>query len=840
MAEHLTTTRAVESERGAGPGVSSGIDASIALGGTSAASSPRGEQVELILSQVQTLPTLSPVAARLLTLTSADDSDFDEIVALIEADLSLTTRMLALCRRAAAGVGSTVTTVKRAVVLLGLEAVQSAVLSVSVFDAVAMSAERAVGDDANDGASGRFDRAGLWKHSLAVACCAELLARQHPELKVRHDEAFTAGLVHDLGKVALACILPRSYERVLEAAEARAVDLATIERQILGVDHHLAGKRLAEHWGLPYMLADTMWLHGQPASALPNVPHAGVVGLVTAADAICRRLHLGWSGNPAEPPAPAYLAQCGNVSLERVKALEPRLHEALAQRCADLGLGETSTPSLMMESISAANARLHGLTQSLARRAAGSRRHAEALTAVRTFLEESSRLGSIEEVLRAVAGSFVRWGQGQGGSLLTSPARPKGQGGAAVVFQSRTGEAWLLGALAADASGTGSASASAFELHSAPAPTGPEGQPIDLGELARDASMGAASDLLGWLTQATPAPSTPVSTTGPSRPIAGGLDLRRLKRLPIAVVGGAAALLLHDRDITGPGEQAALDALAAAWSSALAGASKQLGARRLSEALADANRRLVDAQSKLTEGESLARLGELAAGAAHEMNNPLTVISGRGQLLAARLKDARDRADAEEIARAAGRLTDLITSLHALASPPTLAIEPTNLPDLLERATRRAKDRVATETGDPTGASLPSIRLMVGSSLALAALDPSLFGRAIEELVTNALQSGAKKIEMHLSNDVQQGTLVLRIKDDGRGLTEHAASHAFDPFFSEKPAGRRPGMGLAMARRYVGLHGGSIDLRSAGTNQGATATITLPRWKHETRLREAA
>jgi signal transduction histidine kinase len=515
------------------------------------------------------------------------------------------------------------------------------------------------------------------------------------------------------------------------------------------------------------------------------------------------------------------------VSLERVKALEPRLHEALAQRCADLGLGETSTPALMMESISAANARLHGLTQSLARRAAGSRRHADALTAVRAFLDDSSRQGSVEDVLRAIAGSFVRWAQGAGtptgAGALGPQTRAKPTGGAAVVFQPRPGEPWLLGSLSTDATERGQP----FQLATAPAPAGPEGQALDLGELARDTSMGAASDLLAWLSRVAPA-------------AAGGLDLRRLRRLPIAVTGGAAALLLHDREAAGPGEQAALDTLCAAWSAALAGASKQLGARRLSEALADANRRLVEAQSKLTESESLARLGELAAGAAHEMNNPLTVISGRGQLLASRLRDARDRADAEEIARAAGRLTDLITSLHALASPPTLAIEASNLPDLLERATRRAKDRVAGEIGDATGSSLPPIRLLVGSALGLAAVDPGLFGRAIEELVVNALQSGGKRVEMHLVHDHQQGALVLRIKDDGRGLSEHALAHAFDPFFSEKPAGRRPGMGLAMARRYVGLHGGSIDLRSGGENQGTIATITLPSWKWEPRVREAA
>lgn len=810
--------------RGGGTGTNGAGSVGVA-GSTAASPAASAERVELILAQVRGLPTLSPVAARLLALTSADDANFDEIVALIEADMSLTSRMLALCRRAAAGVATTVTTVKRAVVLLGLEAVQSAVLSVSVFDALGLAVERRE-ESQGGNATARFDRVGLWKHSVAVACCAELLARQHPELKVRPDEAFTAGLVHDLGKVALAAILPRSYERVLEAAHARAGDLAAAERAILGVDHHVAGKRLAEHWGLPYYLADAMWLHGQPASALPNLPHAALVGVVTGADAMCRRLHLGWSGNPQQPPDPVFVAQCANIRPERMAAIEPRLHEMVAQRCGDLGLGEQSPPGLMMESIEQANASLKGMAQSLSKRVTTGRRSVEVLAELRGFLEDTARPTSVEATLRSVLGSFVRWGGAQGHASGVCPpgGAPRGatQGGVALVFQARADEPWVLATLGPGGGAVKDGGADeSFDLSSSPGAGGREGAPASLAEMAGDTSMGAASDLLAWLARSAPARA--------------GLEPRRLQRLVLHVAGGASALLLHDRAPAGQAEAAYLETLAAAWGAALSAAARQSGARRVSEALAEANRRLVEAQSRLAEADALARLGELAAGAAHEMNNPLTIISGRGQLLAGRTKDAKDREDARAIAEAADRLTGLVTALHTLARPPMPRIEAVSVRDLLESAARRAKARVGTERGDPTGVGLAPVKISLVSPLDLAGVDAGQFGRAVEELVANALQAGPTRVEVQAWSDPHAGTLVLSVRDDGAGMSDHALAHAFDPFFSELPAGRRTGLGLALARRFVGLHGGSVDLASPGPGRGTTATVTLPGWRYERR-----
>src|SRR5436190_5833861 len=127
----------------------------------------REKRVELILQQLEDLPTLPAVAVRVLQVTSSDSSDASDVVELIQCDPSLTARILQLVHRADSGVRGEVNSVERAVVLLGFDAVRSAVLAVSVFQTFQTELP-------NRGTG--FSREEFWKHCVAVACCCELLA----------------------------------------------------------------------------------------------------------------------------------------------------------------------------------------------------------------------------------------------------------------------------------------------------------------------------------------------------------------------------------------------------------------------------------------------------------------------------------------------------------------------------------------------------------------------------------------------------------------------------------------------------------------------------------------
>ncbi len=192
----------------------------------------REKRVELILQQLEELPTLPAVAIRVLEATGSDDTSAKQVTALISSDQSLTARILQLLHRADSGVRADINTVERAVVLLGFDAVRSMVLAVSVFHTLSQNGDKP---------SAHFNRDEFWKHSVATACCAELLAEKlgpgARETGITPSEAFVCGLLHDLGKVALEATLPKSFDRVVEATDLLRGNIADLERSIIGLDH---------------------------------------------------------------------------------------------------------------------------------------------------------------------------------------------------------------------------------------------------------------------------------------------------------------------------------------------------------------------------------------------------------------------------------------------------------------------------------------------------------------------------------------------------------------------------------------------------------------------------
>lgn len=767
-----------------------------AAGSSARTEAGRARQVELILQQVDALPTLSPVATRLLSVSSVDEADLDELVGLLETDPSMTARILSLVRRADKGANQdNITTVRRAVIMLGLEAVQAAVLAVCVyelFDRAGHDLDR----HAARGPGGVFDRVGFWRHSVAVACAAQSIARAHPGKGVTPDEAFVAGLLHDIGKLVLELVLPRSYGRVLELAEHRGVDSAGVERELIGLDHHTAGKRLATRWGLGRSLAEVMWLHSQPLRSLPDVPGRAMIELVTVAKALCRRLHVGWSGDFAPDADLATLCLEAQLETASVEGAAQGLHAEVGARCSALGLDETSSPELLLASIATANRRLSRMNDALQARAAQSQQQRAVLEAIGAFHAAGAPQRSVVEAFS---------------EIVRSAGEVFGSGFYGIVFQPAPGELWHVHQFSADGHLVRS------QLMEPP-PGGADG-PQDLGSIGtgRGLRVGVMG-LIPWL-------SDFLMDAG---------DVRRVRILPLRVVegddlagavpGGAAAALLHDREPEGEGlTDRLLEPLVATWAWAFNASAQFERAQRLGERLAESNRSLAEAQARLTEAASMARLGEMAAGAAHEMNNPLTVISGRCQLLADRAANPQERAAAKAVVAAARQLTDLITSLHLIADPPEPRLVPTAVSDVLTSAVREARTR--------TGA-MGDVRVTVPAGLRLAPMDRELIERAVHELVLNAIESDPTGlVEVTAAVDGVDDRLVISVRDYGPGLSERGLKHAFDPFFSEKPAGRQCGLGLSRARRMAELHAGTLRIENV-QGGGVLARLTLP-MRHE-------
>jgi putative nucleotidyltransferase with HDIG domain len=737
----------------------------------------REKRVELLLQQLDDLPTLPAVAVKVLEVTGRDDSSASDVVRLLESDPSLTTRILALVRRADLGARGHVETVERAVALLGFDAVRSSVLALSVFQALGQT---------NTTIGTPFDRDQFWKHSVAVACCAELLAIEAPGTAVAPSLAFTAGLLHDLGKVALDAMLPKSFNRVVEGADLLRGNIADLERTMIGLDHLTVGKRLCERWRLPDSIRDAAWLHGQLPDALPaNTRFTKLINLISLADLLVRRQHLGYSGNyiiPSQTPWVEALqlrpAQVDDVVRRLVGHIEPR---AVA-----LGLGQSGAEDLYRTALGQANKELGRISDQLANKNRRLLARSKFFDALTVFQGEISAEATPGTVLRAIGPAANDVLGLQSVAIFSLPPT------------SDQAEAILI-----------AADGQVFQTSLVDCPIRPP-----LSGSSDGPVLPAGADL-EWL----------LSVISP------GLDGTHRFWNPLiaddAVVGGVVWGGPEGESIRLGTQAAELTALSHGWSLALRTAQTRDEARQLAEQLAESNRRLQSVQSELLRSRTMQAVGEMAAGAAHEINNPLAVICGRSQMLASQLTDLKHRHAANLIQEQAVRVSQIISELMEFARPIPPVPETVDLADLIGRGIHDAKTVVdmTDRRIETTVTDMPLVRV-----------DPTQVSAAIAELVSNALQATDPvngRVEVHAAVDPGSTGVVLTITDNGVGMDENTLRRAFDPFFSALTAGRRRGLGLAQALRWVEASGGTIRLDSR-PGQGTRAVVQLPAAAGET------
>ena len=766
------------------------------------------KRVELILQQLDELPTLPAVAVKLLEVTANDQSTVEEVVSLISSDPSLTARILQLVHRADVGVRGEVSSVERAVVLLGFEAVRSAVLAVSVFQSFGSLSERR---------APHFSRDEFWKHCVATACCAELLAAAINEQEGRRSpkavdpsEAFICGLLHDLGKIALETILPKSFSRVVEASDLLRGNIADVERTVIGLDHMVVGKRLAERWTLPSSIRDCAWLHGQTPQALPaTVGNPRLVNLITLADTLVRENHLGYSGNYTFSIPRQVLLDAVGLSIQQVNSVMMRLVEQIEPRARALGLGQTSSGELYQQALAQANKELGRISGQLAaknRRLAVRAKFFEALSGFQSGLRADA---PPQIVLQAIAQTAI--------GVLGVPAVavfsiPPVQHFAETIICDQLGQVIENSLIDLPREGDEPVSPLAASQPSCEI-DGAKPQPANSARPPKpapgDGPVLSAAEGMEWFTSAV-SPRLPhdqrfwICLEADGQCIGG-------------VVWGAGR---GEAQRLSPQVQE-LSVIASGWSLALRTAQIREEARTLSEQLAESNRRLQNAQAEILRSRTMITVGEMAAGAAHEMNNPLAVISGRSQLLASQLSDPKFKAAAHLIQEQAHRLSAIITELMDFAKPEPPNAQQTELAEIVERAVHEAKMH-----NDPADRQIE----VTLADVPLVAVDGRQVAAAITEVVANAIhatdpQSGS--IEIHAAYDPYSTRVVVTIADNGCGMDENTAKRAFDPFFSAKPAGRRRGLGLAKALRWIEASGGSIRLESR-PGQGTRSIILLP------------
>ncbi len=195
-------------------------------------------------------------------------------------------------------------------------------------------------------------------------------------------------------------------------------------------------------------------------------------------------------------------------------------------------------------------------------------------------------------------------------------------------------------------------------------------------------------------------------------------------------------------------------------------------------------------------------LAEFAAGAGHELNNPLAVVLGRAQLLLAKRPDAETTRSLRAIAAAAQRAHRILRDLMAVARPPTPRPRPCLVDEVVRNCLRDLRDeaeargvRLVAETRDPGPR---------------AWVDPDPLRHLADVLVRNAIEATPPggTVRFQVGGDSQ--TLIWSVRDEGPGLDPAAAAHLFDPFYCGRQAGRGLGLGLPRASRLVSRAGGTL------------------------------
>jgi len=767
---------------------------------------------ELALTHLESLPTLAPIAVRLLQITSDTNSAIEEVTRVLRADQSLTAKLLSVANSAAMGVREPVATLERAVVRLGFSAVRSIVLAVKFVECFSA----APGPRAQRG----LQRAEFWKHSLAVACAARRLATAQREREIDPEEAFVAGLLHDLGKVALDTVFPKAYARIAAEGEQTRGDIADCERAVLGVDHTVAGRRLAERWGLARQLQDVIWLHHLAADTLPTgVSCPSLIALVNLADTIAREQRIGYSGNYVFYEDSARIARHLGYSQEDLAGVIQALVSDVTEQGELLGLDRETPQDLYLKSLTQANTELGRLNADLLasnRQLAVAARYFEAIS---EFAGQLNARLDLPEVVAAVAHASA-----------IALCRPR-----LAAFGLRAGQTVV------DISWIGE-------------------NPDEQGRLTED----VPADLLEWLRAAEDLPNA-VLTRAP-RAIHAMLPPSVVDRakgdcwlLPIVhdgdLAGGVVFFSEQDEHAHFAAESEELRSFLAHLGLALGQANAQASARRLSEDLAGANRRLQQTQLQLLRSRTLSTIAEMAAGAGHELNGPLTVISGRAQILRDATADPEMKRSLDLIHSKAHECSRIVSELMDFARlrPPHLA--PVDLAKLLIEV----RDEWSERSGMPAArlrVHLPETEYEHAAAAAGASpvimADADQIKRVFAELVANAAQAvgtndGSITMECTAGPvrpaglarsglDIRDRPAVhppatdwveVVVRDTGIGMDPGVLQRAFDPFYSHRPAGRARGLGLAHAHRIVEAHGGRIWLESR-PDEGTTVHVVLP------------
>jgi putative nucleotidyltransferase with HDIG domain len=738
------------------------------------------QEIKRILTSLDNLPTLPAVATSVLNVTLDEEADVNRLVRLIESDQSLTLKILKLVNSVSFGLSHPVASVGQALVYLGFSALQHVLLSVSVLDCF-------IKDPKAD--EGRHKE--LWKHALACAVSTEMLAeRSYPQLK---SEAFVAGLLHDIGYVVLQTYLPAEFEKIQRERKKSDSGSMEVEQELLNLDHTLVGKWLAQRWNLPQDLVDVIWLHHHPYESLASLGvNKELICLVMLADHLVHETLADRPGYYHLNTRYQGLLRALSLSMEEIEAVKAQMGKRFAER-AEIFQLESDEAHFYFEALQRANLKLGSLALELDKKNV-------LLGETNSIFQVSNEIGL--KLARAKDSKAV---VDFASELLRGRMSIK-QG---LVYRIDWDNHILEGKAWYGQNGSSYVHYFLDREHKSILESVDQKLPDRLKEIVftyqtRIPALAVQENGSGQIRFQQPYVIVPLMTRDQFigelcfvNPEADGSKITPQQYLGYSQLGTLLA--------------AAFDRIRLF---------EQLDMK--TEELSTALWKSQQINLQLMQTERLAAVGQLAAGAAHEINNPLAVIYARTQLMQFKEQDEKRREELRQIAEQIERISSILINLMNFARPAPPKIQTVSLNKLLDKT-------VALVQG-----GMKSLQITIQKQYKEALPDIKGDANQLEQVFLNLLINAQHAMErsggaLTIATEVKEEgkKVAVTIADQGVGISKENLSKIFDPFFTTKESGKGTGLGLSTSYGIINNHYGAINVQSQ-EGRGTTVTVELP------------
>lgn len=610
-----------------------------------------------------------------------------------------------------------------------------------------------------------LDAAAAHRHAQQAARIAVGLVRLGPASEIVLAPA--AAALHDVGRFVLDAVTDTGYPGD-SLQHARGLGLLEAERREIGVEHTLAGKWLCEAWRLPAEFAYAAWLHHHPPQTLSAASYPlPLIDTVSLANQLARAAEAS-SQSPLDR-----LDEAGQRRLERLGLEASEVGRVLAELSGDVALPAETSARTEPAQDGPPSAELHRV-----------RREAEQYRALHDLNTGVLPGTSVDDILDLVV-TVLRETFGIGAGFCYAETGPE---------TGRLCRLWRPGA------------------------GEPERIRIGLpgekdGEDEHARQVHALLDRL------------PVGPNGGGDSALSALVWRGgLVGIPILAEGRHYGQIVFEADTPGLRLDnaclSALNAFAHACGVAIGRAAFEARLGREAEEMGVAlwQRELAHAQN--VRRECMSGIGRMAAGAAHEINNPLAIISGRAQILLSRAGGAEEQRALEAIIQQSRRAGKILTDLMQFARRTEPRLETVSIASLLRKVLASMRDRFeekGIQLVEDFAQDVPRVHV-----------DHRQMEQVFVNIVLNAEQAMPEGGVLTVRTRALSGnrTLAVQVSDTGPGIEGDVLDRAFEPFFTTRGDAEHTGLGLAVCHGIIENHHGTISLHGT-PGEGTTCTITL-------------